>query len=256
MAGREEKIAHLRAVLARPERPGSRVHLGVPRLDAVLSGGLKRGAVHEVFAAPSHEGSATGFVAALAVRLSGPVLWICQDYGELEYGGLAASGLFGWGLDPAHFILLRVPDVTGALRAAGDGLSCAGLAAVVIELTGSAKALDAVAYRRLALGAEEHGVAVLLLRFAAGAGLGLCETRWLVRAAPSADEEEGEVGEPLLAVELQRNRQGPCGCWRLQWSCNDGLFRSTPDGPADFVSVVSASAHRQAETALAAISAA
>jgi protein ImuA len=249
VTGTKENIATLRAVLAPRGRAHARVSLGLARLDGVLAGGLRRGALHEIFALPSHEAAATGFAVGLAARLRGPVLWIAQDYTLLEHGVQAATGLLELGLDPARLTLLRVPDVSSALRAAMDGLSCAALGAVVIEITGESKLLDLVAYRKLVLGAEESGVTILLLRFSARPSIGVAETRWQVRAASS--EHADHWGKPVLAVELQRNRAGPGGSWVLEWSCDDGIFRS-----ADCGAVVSAPGDRSPAAALAEVSAA
>ena len=251
MSTRDPKIALLRAAATEPL--GKRVPLGVPRLDGALSGGLKCGALHEIFAVPSHEGAAVGFAAGLAIRLGGPLLWIRQDYAGLEFGELAATGLFELGLDPSRVLLLRVPDATGALRAAGDALTCAALGAVVIELAGAPKLLDLTAYRRLALGAGMSGVTVLLLRLAAAPGIGGAETRWLIRSGPSgsADGDQVDWGCPVFGAELQRNRHGPAGHWVVEWSCDDGVFR-----PADRGVEFSAPADRPAEAAMAAASAA
>ena len=251
MTGTKDNIAALRAVLAPTGPQQKRVCLGPAGLDAVLGGGLRRGALHEVLAPPSHEAAATGFAAALAIRLGGPVLWIAQDYTLLEHGVQAATGLLELGLDPARLIFLRVPDVVSALRAAMDGLSCAALGVVVIELCGESKLLDLVAYRKLVLGAGESGVTVLLLRFCAQPSIGVAESRWQVRA--TASQKEALWGRPLWAVELQRNRAGPAGSWVLEWSCDDRIFRQRQ---ADCGVVVSASSHRSAPAALADISAA
>jgi len=233
--------------------PGKREFLGVPRLDGALGGGLRRGALHEVFAVPSHEAAAAGFVAGLAVRLGGPLLWIRQDYAGLEFGELAATGLFEFGLDPARLLLLRVPDVAAALKAAADALCCAALGAVVIELAGPSRLLDLTAYRRLSLAAGTSGVTALLLRLAAEPGAGGAETRWLVRAAPSGDwaGDDDDWGRPVFAVDLQRNRHGPAGHWIVEWSCDDGVFR-----PADCGAVVSASGDRSFAPAMVQVSAA
>lgn len=248
MSVHDPKLALLRAALATPL--GVRVGLGVPRLDGALAGGLMRGGLHEVFAAPSHEAAATAFVAALAVRLGGPILWIRQDYAGLECGELAATGLVELGLDPSRLLLVRVPDAAGALKAASDALSCAALGAAVIELMGAPKLLDLVAYRRLALAAAESGVTALLLRLAASpSGIGGAETRWLVRAAPSDDGPTW--GQSVLDVDLQRNRHGPAGQWLIAWRCDDGVFR-----PADRSAVVSAPCDRPFAPAMAEASAA
>jgi protein ImuA len=245
MSAAKEKLAALRAVLTAVEAPDIRVPLGVARLDAALAGGLKRGGLHEVVAVASHEAAATGFVAALAVRLGGPVLWVRQDYAGQEHGELAATGLFELGLDPGRLILLRVPDAVGALKAACDALSCPALGAVVIELVGTPKLLDLVAYRKLALAAGQSGVTVLLLRFSADPAIGVPETRWAIRAAPSAGEEMW--GRPVFAADLQRNRHGVEGHWVVEWSCDDGVFR-----PADCGVVVCPSADRPAASAMVA----
>ena len=80
---------------------------------------------------------------------------------------LSATGLLELGLDPARVLLLRVADVTGALRAAGDALTCTALGAVIVEIAGASKLLDLVTSRRLTLAAARKGVSVVLLRFAA-----------------------------------------------------------------------------------------
>jgi protein ImuA len=245
MSGSKEKITLLRAALAADDPSEVRIPLGPSRVDGCLAGGLKRGALHEIFATVSHEAAAAGFAAALAIRLGGPVLWIRQDYAGLEHGELAATGLFEFGLDPSRLMLLRVPDAMGALRAAADALGCVALGSVVIELIGESKRLDLVAYRRLALSAGQSGVTAFLLRFSAEPGIGVAETRWRVRAAPSGGENAW--GCPLFAVELQRNRRGPCGDWVMEWSCDDGVFR-----PADCGALVSALADRPATAAMVA----
>jgi protein ImuA len=250
MSGRKETIAFLRATLAGTGSSVRRVPLGVASVDGCLSGGLKQGALHEIFAAGSQDAAATGFVAGLAVRLGGPLLWIRQDYSALEHGEVAATGLWELGLDPGRLVLLRVPDAAGALRAAGDALTCSALGAVVIELHGQPKLLDLVAYRRLVLGAEQGGVTALLLRFAAEPGIGVGETRWRIGAAPSGGEPAGDGddwGRPVFDVDLQRNRHGPVGHWVMEWSCDDGIFR-----PADSGAVVCSPADRSLATAMVA----
>ena len=220
-------IAELRASLAKAGRlekhPG--IPLGHGEADGCLNGGLARGALHEVFAAAGHEATAAGFATALGALLCGGkrLLWIRQDFSAGEQGDLAATGFLEIGFDPSRLLLLRAPDVAGALRAASYGLGCTALGAVVLELNGNPKLLDLVALRRLALGAAESGVAVLLLRFGAMPDAGPAETRWLVRAAPSLEEENW--GQPVFDAALVRNRHGAGGHWVMQWSCDNGLFQ-------------------------------
>lgn len=229
--------------LARVAKEYPRIPLGHAGADGCLKGGLARGALHEIFAAETGcEGAASGFAAALARRMGQgkPSLWIRQDYAALEYGELSATGFLELGLDPARIVLLKVGDVTAALRAAGDALSCAGLGAVILEITGMPKVLDLVASRRLVLAAAKKGVSAILLRFAASPETSAAETRWRIGPLPSSDKKD-DWGFPLFAAALIRNRHGATGDWVMEWNCDELVFREahrsavvslSADGPA------------------------
>src|SRR5262249_52096482 len=102
---RTEQIRALKEALARPslEDREIRIPIGVAEVDASLHGGVLKGGLHEVFAQPGHEATATGFAAGLAARVanSKPVLWIRQDFAGLEFGEIAATGLLELGIDPS-----------------------------------------------------------------------------------------------------------------------------------------------------------
>src|SRR3569623_3000685 len=86
----------------------ARGHAGV---DAMLQGGLLRGALHEVFATETRQSaSATGFAAGLGQRLANhrPMLWVQQEFAEAEAGALSMSGLVELGLDPCRLVVVRV----------------------------------------------------------------------------------------------------------------------------------------------------
>lgn len=228
---RQDKLAALRAALAKPvAEKGARVPLGHEAADASLKGGLERRACHEVFAHPGHEAAATGFAAGLAARVADgkPILWIRQDFCGLEFGELAATGLVELGLDPMRFLLLRVAHAEDALRAASDALGCAALGAVVVEVHGEPKVLDLTASRRLTLASMQKGVPALLLRLGAAPDASSAETRWLVRAAPSQEEENW--GRPGFDAQLLRNRHGHLGHWVMEWSCDELVFAAADRG--------------------------
>jgi protein ImuA len=229
MSGVAGKIAALRASFARPEwdqEMHARVSLGYDDADACLRGGLRRGALHEIFAQGGHEASAAGFAAALSFRVAAdkPVLWIGQDFSAIEFGALAATGLLELGLDPARLLLVRLANAADVLRATSDALSCAAFGAVVIEIPGDPKILDMVASRRLTLASAQKGVTAFLLRFNAKPQVSTAETRWHVRSARSPEKEEN-WGSPVFETELVRNRHGGTRRWIMEWSCDDGLFR-------------------------------
>jgi protein ImuA len=259
MSDTAAKIAALRAsfVKSELEAPGThaRVPLGYDEVDACLHGGLRRGALHEIFAEGGHEAVATGFAAALSFRVAAEkrVLWIRQDFSAIEFGELAAAGLLELGLDPMRLLLLRLADTADVLRAASDALSCATLGAVVIEMPGEPKILDMVASRRLTLASAQHSVTALLLRFNAKPQVSTAETRWRVRAARSPEKDEN-WGFPVFATELVRNRHGGTGRWVMEWSCDDGLFQKPCDKRAeDTGAMVSAFGDRSIAAAMAGI---
>ncbi len=218
---KQEKIAVLRHDLARyglpPDRPP--VPLGHGAADAVLGGGLARGALHEIFAP-----SGPGFAACLAILAAGakPLFWVRPDYEALEFGALSATGLLELGGNPARFFVMRAANAGDALIAAADILSCAHVGALVLELAGAPKCLDLVASRRLALIAEQSGVTLLVLRHNAIPKPSAASTRWLARSIASRADDEW--GDPSFAVQLLRHRQGGTGDFYFNWNARNGHF--------------------------------
>jgi protein ImuA len=250
MVGSAEKIASLRAALASAGLEtlvsNARVPLGFAPADAVLKGGLERGALHEVYAATNSETSATAFAAGLAARVAGKkkILWIRQDFSAVEFGELSATGFLELGIDPAQILLVCTAHVDDAIKAASDALTCAALGAIVIEIPGAPKILDMVTSRRLTLAAAQKNVTAFLLRFAAKPEASTAETRWLVRTAASSTEDEN-WGQPVFQADLVRNRHGRTGHWVMEWNCDEGLFREPAFGiAAHHRAVVSASGDR------------
>jgi protein ImuA len=229
---RMNTLANLRGHIERMEAPGdahalNRVALGHASADAMLRGGLAVAAVHEVFAEGRQGAVATGFIAGLAGRITRrrPLVWVRQDFSDIESGGLSMSGFAELGLDPRCVVTVRAADVDSALRSAADALACDALGAVVLEVFGEARQLDLVASRKLTLAAQASGVTALLLRIAATPIPSTAETRWIVRAAHSPPGSVFSAwGAPLFDVELVRNRHGPVGRWIMEWKCDECLF--------------------------------
>ena len=221
-----------------------RIALGHSEADAALQGGLARGVLHEVFAKGGrHSAAASGFIAGLTARVSArrPLVWVRQDFCEIESGALSMHGLAEIGLDPRALVAVRAVDVESALRTAADALACDALGAVVLEVWGEARPLDLVASRKLTLAAQTSGVTGLLLRLAAEPAPSTAESRWIVRAAHSPpDASWSEWGAPRFDAELVRNRHGPTGRWIMEWKSDECLFSET----ADPQPVAAAPAHR------------
>lgn len=231
-------LARLRGDIAHLDTPQTidgprRIALGHKEADATLCGGLLRGALHEVYADDGrHAAAATGFVAGLSRRVIAqrPLLWVRQDFTEMESGMLSMSGWRELGLDPRQVVTVRAVDSETTLRVAADALACDALGAVVIEFWGEPKAFDLVASRRLTLAAQSSGVTALLLRVAAAPMTSTAETRWIVRAAHSPPVASLQAwGAPVLDTQLVRNRHGPLGHWIMEWKCDECLFRDAAD---------------------------
>jgi protein ImuA len=261
-AARSSTLATLRGGIERIEAHGDaymfdRVALGHIDADAALQGGLAIGAMHEVFAEGRQSAAATGFIVGLAGRvdlagragLTGraaarrPLVWVRQDFTEIESGALSMSGLAELGLDPRLLVTVRAADVDSALRAAADALACDALGVVVLEVWGPARQLDLVASRKLTLAARASGVTGLMLRVAAEPLPSTAETRWIVRAAhsPPATPSRLAWGAPMFDAQLVRNRHGPVGRWIMEWKCDECLFEKPAAYPQP---VAAAPAHR------------
>jgi protein ImuA len=255
-------LATLRGSIERIEAPcdaytPGRVALGHPDVDATLQGGLAMGAVHEVFAEGRQSATATGFIAGLAGRITArrPLVWIRQDFTEIESGALSMSGLAELGLDPRLLVTVRAADVDTALRTAADALACDALGGVVLEVWGEARQFDLVASRKLTLAAQASGVTGLLLRVAAEPSPSTAETRWIVRAAHSPPLMSAAAlvpaaawsawGAPVFDAQLVRNRHGPVGRWIMEWKCDECLFEKPAAYPQP---VAAAPAHRPHQT--------
>jgi protein ImuA len=240
---RNAKIAELRHSLARyglpPDRPP--VPLGHPQADAVLGGGLRPGALHEVFAAGWCASGFAVLLAMLAAR-NRPLFWVRPDYEGQEYGAVSPHGVAELGGDPNQLILVKTRKADDTLAAANDILACPHVGAVLLEIRGQPKALDLVASRRLSLAAGESGVSAILLREQARAEPSAALTRWEVASAPSRTDDD-DWGNPVFDAKLIRHRMGGLGHFLMQWNYTDAAFHQAHSG-----AVAAAPAHRQAGT--------
>ncbi|MBV9331467.1 MAG: DNA repair protein [Alphaproteobacteria bacterium] len=223
--------------------PAALVPLGHPGADLCLKGGLRLGALHEVFAKDGGNGAACGFAAGLAqlCQRGKSLLWVRQDFSALEHGEIHACGFSEFGISPARLFLMRAANATDALRGGLEALSCPALGAVILEIPGTPKILDLSASRRLGLAAQSHGVTAILLRLCAMPAPSACETRWTIAAASSARGEE-DWEAPRFDVGLSRNRHGAVGHWVMEWS-EDG-FSGNGEGKAHPGAVAAASFDR------------
>lgn len=234
--GQQRVLADLRHRIDRLEHGHRRreaLPFGLEPVDRHLpGGGLALGALHEWSeAGPAAElaGAATLFVAGVAARLNGPVLWC------LNRRDLFAPGLMRAGLHPDRVIYaetLRERDVLAAME---EGLHEKGLAAVIGEVT----RLGLTASRRLQLAAEASNVpAFVLRRWWNVAEKEIADlpsaamTRWRVSSHPSLAPPAPGLGRARWQVELLRCRGGEPHSWILE-ACDEKGRLALPSDLAD-----------------------
>ncbi len=205
-------IAELRETLRAIEGDGHRrremLPFGIGRVDSHLAdGGLRLDALHEVCAATPELGddaAATLFVAGIAARAWGPVLWVVRRR------DLFAPGLYQAGLAPERVLYAEARDDAELLALMEEGLRHRGLGAVI----GEVRRASTAATRRLQLAAEGGRTIALLMRRHAREGAdpfaipSAALTRWSVAAAPSAPLPVPGIGRARWIVTLVRQRGG------------------------------------------------
>ena len=146
---------------------------------------------------------------------------------EAERGRLMARGAMAFGIPPQRFLVVRPRTEAEALWALEEVLR-SGAADLAV---GTVKAASLTQTRRLDMAAREAGAMAGLIRVEDGRGsagawpLSAARRRWRIGALPSApDPWDGRApGAPRWRVELARRRDGPPGCWDLEW--NDATGR-------------------------------
>jgi protein ImuA len=258
-------MQELRNTIARMERPPGLEDAGVQpfgiaALDAVLGGGLARGALHEISAvSEAHVATASGFALGICAgrtpspRLRGEgrgegqlrqekrtphptslrsadlspqagrgkaIVWIAEDMARIETGAPFGCGLEEFGVRPERLLTVSVKERRDLLWAMEETMRCSAVDTVIGELR--AEGIDAVALRRLSLAACERGMMALLLRSKPSLHASTAATRWIVGAAPS--QPRYGPGPPRFNAQLVRNRRGPLGSWMLEWNEKDECF--------------------------------
>jgi len=181
---------------------------GIEGLDARLAhGGLRLDALHEVAGAGedmADDCAATLFMAGIAARAWGPILWVVRRR------DLFAPGLSQAGIDPKRLLYAEAQDDAELLAVMEEGLRHRGLGAVI----GEVKRADMTATRRLQLAAEGGRTIALLQRRHARAGSdplsppSAAVTRWRIAPAPSAPLPVEGVGRARWRLDLVRQKGG------------------------------------------------
>lgn len=218
---------------------------GIGAIDSRLATtGLRLDALHEVAGASPGMGddaAATLFMAGIAARAWGPVLW------AVRRRDLFAPGLAQAGLAPERLIYAEAQDDDDLLGIMEEGLRHRGLGAVI----GEVRRVGMAATRRLQLAAEGgRTIALLLKRHGKGAAdpLGApsaAVTRWRVASAASTPLPCAGVGRSRWKISLVRQRGGePCE-WIVE-GCDETGRCALPAGMVDRTTVAGGAEPRAA----------
>ena len=233
---RTERLAALRAEVRAIEsagRKGERACLpfGVDAIDRRLDGGgLAIAALHEAAGdgpGLSDDAAACLFVAGIAARLPGTVLW------TLARRDLFAPGLMQAGLAPGRIIYAEARNDEEVLAVMEEGLRHGSLAAVVGEVA----RVSLASTRRLQLAAEEGGTPALMLKRWRKAGEdplaipSAAATRWRIACTPGAELPVEGIGRPRWRLVLARQRGGEPFEWIMEGTDAEGRL-ALPADPA------------------------
>jgi protein ImuA len=199
--------------------------------DRLAEGGIAGAALHEAAGADAGMGAdaaATLFLAGIAGRLTGQVLWV------VSRRDLFAPGLQQAGLPPDRVIYAETGQDADTLAVMEEGLRHGSLAAVI----GEASRAGLTATRRLQLAAEAGGTTALLLRRWKRSGADPMDepsaavTRWKLAPAPSAPLPVAGIGRARWQLSLVRQRGGDLFDWTVE--ANDAAGRlALPAGIRD-----------------------
>lgn len=171
----------------------------------------ERPTLSEIFAAAPRDAGWIGFLLAQIDR-SRPLLWV-QDRMAIRESGRT----YPPGLGIRDLIHVEARDAKAALWAMEEGLRCAGLSAVIGEISGDPAALDFTATRRLAVAAERTRLPCWLVRLAGTANLSGARMRWRVSSLPSLPHplDWRAPGAAAWDLDLFRSRASPPGRWSV-----------------------------------------
>ncbi|MBX7248760.1 MAG: hypothetical protein K1X35_06845 [Caulobacteraceae bacterium] len=144
------------------------------------------------------------------IALVAPPAWLA------ERGRLMARGALRFGVSPERLLVVRPRTETETLWALEEVLR-SGAADLVL---GAVEGASLTQTRRLDMVARETGATAALVRLKPGEPLSAARRRWRIGPLPSAlDPWDGRApGRPRWRVELVRRRDGPPGCWDLEWN--------------------------------------
>ncbi len=203
----------------KPQVAAATDRIGLGELESAFPNGVfPKRAIHEFISVfPEDSAASDGFIAGLLAVLmeeGAACVWISTAR------RLFPASLRTFNVEPERIIFMDVKTEKDVLWIMEEALKCAGLAAVVAEISN----LSLIESRRLQLAVEENGVTGFILRKdARKANSTVATARWQISPLPS-DTEDGlpGLGFPRWQVKLLKVRSGNPGTWVMEWA-GDGF---------------------------------
>jgi protein ImuA len=245
--GVKQRLAALRASIEGIEkRPLLADSVAIPANAGATRDWLSRlaapsGLLQEIYADEVRDGGAAlGFALGMARALLGPhrpaVLFMQLLHDGQELGLPYGAGLLGFGMAPETLLLGRLKTVPELLWAIEEAVACRAVAAVVAEISGTPKALDFTASRRLSLRAAQSGASVFMLRRGRQREASAARLRWHISPAPSQAPpfDNAAPGPPRWLVVLEKGglpQLGAAGnAFLLDWTEHGFALADEPAG--------------------------
>lgn len=223
---------------------GTVIATGSPTLDTALGGGLPAAGLVEIHGAETRDAGAVGGFAfglvaqaGLAAGCRRPLIWIATSEVVSEAGAPYAPGLaMTFGIPPEALLLAATPKLEDVLWTAEEAAGLSDVAAIILEMRGSARQLDLTATRRLHRRALASGRPLFLLRQVGQAEPTAAPVRLLVAGAPAAERRlltgalAGSIGPPAIAVTVSRSRTAVTATATLEWNNHEHGFRERQPG--------------------------
>jgi protein ImuA len=161
---------------------------------------------------------ALAFIGDRLTRRNGPspLLWCLTEGAAREWGAPYGPGLFGFGLDPALFLIVQARNGLDAAWALEEGLKSRAFIAAL----GQIKVKAPLIAKRLGLASQTSRTPCLLLSGHQGSGLPGTLTRWRVAAATSrgAVFDASAPSAPSWHLTLERCRGlAPTRSWTVEF---------------------------------------
>ncbi|GBE44206.1 hypothetical protein BMS3Bbin10_02296 [bacterium BMS3Bbin10] len=162
-----------------------------------------------------------------------PVLYCAHSGERQETGALHAPGAMRQGVDLDRLLCVRAARERDVYWVAEQGLSCPGIAAIVLSLGAWERLYDFTISRRLKLRAERAGIPLFMIRHWRRGGASAAAARWRISALPGAPASFAGsrmplVSSPRFRLRLERGVFLKPRSWEFEYDASGRFHLASP----------------------------